>query len=363
MSRTLPKAAIDHKRPPAANGANKFALTAKQKPESCRLNGKWRVVFVVFKQYYYSMYKKIVRADILLGLTACIWGFAFTAQRVGADYIGPFTYNSIRFLLGGLVLLPLIAFRKNRNRKAVSPFILPSIITGSCLFIGASLQQIGIFWTTAGNSGFLTGIYVVLVPIFGIFFGKRTGVQTWIGAAFAFAGLFFVIGGVNLETINKGDLLTIISGIFWTFHVLLIDAFVKKTDAVQLAGGQFIVCGLLSLLFASTNILGRTGFVFGAELGSGYFSLSLLRYASIPIIYGGIFSVGIAYTLQVVAQQYAPPAHASVILCMESIFAALGGMLLLAERPGPLGLLGFALMFLGMLATQWDINIKHPKQA
>ncbi|MDR1147678.1 MAG: DMT family transporter [Spirochaetaceae bacterium] len=311
------------------------------------------------------MNKKIVRADILLGLTACIWGFAFTAQRVGAEYIGPFTYNSIRFLLGGLVLLPLIAFRRKKNRGVVSPFILPSIITGSCLFIGASLQQIGIFWTTAGNSGFLTDIYVVLVPIFGIFLGKRTGIQTWIGAAFAFAGLFFVIGGVNLETINKGDLLTIISGIFWTFHVLLIDTFVKKTDAVQLAGGQFIVCGLLSLIFAGTNILGRAGFIsgIGAELGSGYFNPVMLQYAAIPIIYGGIFSVGIAYTLQVVAQQYAPPAHASVILCMESIFAVLGGMLLLAERPGPLGLLGFALMFLGILATQWDINIKHPKQA
>ncbi|MDR1362566.1 MAG: DMT family transporter [Spirochaetaceae bacterium] len=308
------------------------------------------------------MDKKIVRADILLGLTACIWGFAFTAQRVSMDYIGPFTYNGIRFLLGGFILLPLIALRGEKSGSAAKFSIFPPIITGICLFIGASLQQIGIFWTTAGNSGFLSGIYVVLVPVFGIFLGKKTGLQTWAGAALAFAGLFFVIGGVNFTNINRGDLLTIISGVFWTFHVLLIDAFVKKMDAVQLAAGQFIVCGILSFIFAQSNILGKADFAFGAELGSSYFNPALLLAAAIPIIYGGVFSVGIGYTLQVVAQQYAPPAHASVILCTESIFAAIGGVLLLAERPGPLVLLGFALMLAGMLATQWDINSKRPKQ-
>ncbi|MDR0409846.1 MAG: DMT family transporter [Spirochaetaceae bacterium] len=310
------------------------------------------------------MNKKIVRADILLALTACIWGFAFAAQRMSLDYIGPFTYNSVRFLLGSFVLLPLIFFRAKRNpappeKSRFSAF--PPIITGLFLFTGATLQQFGIFWTTAGNSGFLSGIYVVLVPVFGHFLGKKTGIQTWLGAALAFAGLFFVIGGVDLKTINRGDLLTIIGGVFWTGHVLCIDTFSKKMDAIQLACGQFIVCGALSLLFAQADFLRQADFGanFAAELGSPDFSPAMLLEAAVPIIYGGVFSVGVGYTLQVVGQQYAPPAHASVILCTESIFAALGGALLLSERPAPEALLGFALMMSGMLATQWDINRKH----
>ncbi|MDR2660416.1 MAG: DMT family transporter [Spirochaetaceae bacterium] len=305
------------------------------------------------------MNKKIVGADILLGLTACIWGFAFVAQRVSMDYIGPFTYNSIRYLIGGFLLIPLAALSR---KKSGGNIIWASIATGSCLFAGASLQQIGVFWTSAGNSGFLTSIYVVLVPVFGIFLGKKTGLQTWVGAALAFFGLFFVIGGVNLNNINRGDILTIIGGVFWAFHVLLIDSFVKKTNAVQLACGQSIVCGLISLALARADIFGQAGFTFGEELGSPDFNPAMLLSAAVPIIYGGVFSVGAAYTLQIIAQQYAPPAHASVILCMESVFAALGGMLLLAERPAPPVLFGFALMLSGTLATQWDALVKTPLQ-
>jgi drug/metabolite transporter (DMT)-like permease len=312
------------------------------------------------------MNKVAIKADILLGLTACIWGFAFTAQRVGMSYIGPFTFNGIRFLLGGAALVPLILLNDKKLQKngfkgkQSGKFLLFSVaVAGICLFIAASLQQIGLFWTTAGNSGFLTGIYVVLVPIFGIFLGRKTGIQTWAGAVLALAGLFFVIGGVNLQNVNRGDILTILSGIFWTAHVLLIDRFVQKANALRLACGQFIVCGVLSFVFALTNFSGRLYGGFGAELGSSGFLPSMLLDAVIPLLYGGIMSVGVAYTLQVVAQRDAPPAHAAVILCMESVFAAIGGILLLSEKPGPRILLGFLLMLTGMLATQWDVIVKR----
>ena len=302
-----------------------------------------------------------------MGLTACIWGFAFTAQRAGMSYIGPFTFNGIRFLLGGAALVPLLLFNGKKLRKSGNNekqswkfLIISAAAAGICLFIGASLQQIGIVWTSAGNCGFLTGIYVVLVPVFGIFLGRKTGLQTWAGAVLALTGLFFVIGGVDLRAVNRGDILTIAGGVFWAAHVLLIDALVQKTNALRLACGQFIVCGLLSFAFALTNISGRLYGGFGAELGGPGFLPSKIVDAAVPLLYGGIMSVGVAYTLQVVAQRDAPPAHAAVILCMESVFAVIGGILLLSEKPGPRILLGFLLMLAGMLATQWDVIMKRP---
>ncbi|MDR2342950.1 MAG: DMT family transporter [Spirochaetaceae bacterium] len=312
------------------------------------------------------MDRRVIKADILLGLTACIWGFAFAAQRAGMNYIGPFTFNSIRFLLGGVALVPLVVLRDKRaremggGRRPDKLLFIFSVAAGGCLFTGASLQQLGLLWTTAGNSGFLTGIYVILVPVFGIFMGRKTGMQTWAGAVLALAGLFFVIGGVNLETVNSGDILTIVSGIFWALHVILIDRFVRKTDAVKLACGQFVVCGLISLVFALLNIPGRLNIGIGAELGAFNFHPSMMIDAAVPLLYGGIMSVGVAYTLQVVAQRDAPPAHAAVILCTESVFAAIGGILLLSEKPGPAILLGFFLMLAGMLATQWDVIMRRP---
>jgi drug/metabolite transporter (DMT)-like permease len=299
------------------------------------------------------MDRKALKADALLGLTACIWGFAFVAQRAGMDYIGPFTYNSMRFLLGGIMIIPLVFVRCKRKRENTGALrdIIFTAAAGLCLFVAASLQQTGIFWTTAGNSGFLSGIYVVFVPVFGIFMGKKIVPQTFAAAALTLAGLFFVVGGVNLGSLNRGDIITVIGGIFWAAHVLLIDRFVRKMDAVKLACGQFLFCGIFSLVAALADISGRAGFNMGPEFGSRDFMFSSLLDAALPVLYGGLMSVGVAYTLQVIAQRYAPPAHAAVILCTESVFAALGGMLLLSEKPGPDILFGFALMFAGMLAT------------
>jgi drug/metabolite transporter (DMT)-like permease len=299
------------------------------------------------------MNKQALRADILLLLTSCIWGFAFVAQSAGMEYVGPFTFNGIRFLLGSLSLLPLIFVlrRKAGARGAdtgpgTSPagprrILLSSLLAGTCLFIAASLQQIGIIYTTAGHSGFITGLYVVLVPIFGIFLGRKTGIPTWVGAVFTLTGLYFLSVAGNAGAVNTGDLITAVSAIFWTCHVLVIDALVKKVDPLMLSSGQFACCGILSCIVAALRMEGLTA----ASLVQGL----------VPILYGGLGSVGVAYTLQVVAQKDAPPAHASIILCLEGVFAAIGGALLLSETLGQWTLLGFVLMFCGMIATQWDV--------
>jgi drug/metabolite transporter (DMT)-like permease len=217
---------------------------------------------------------------------------------------------------------------------------------------------VGIIYTTAGNSGFITGLYVALTPIFGIFLGKKTGLPTWIGAAFTLAGLFFIsiasqifgqpAGPVSEALrLNPGDLLTAISAVFWAFHVLLIDGLVKRADPVALASGQFIVCGVLSFAIA----------LFTRETTPP----EALRQCSIPILYSAFGSVGFAFTLQVVGQRYAPPAHAAILLSLEGVFAAIGGVILLFEPLGTWTCLGFALMFCGMLATQVDVIFRGKK--
>jgi drug/metabolite transporter (DMT)-like permease len=299
------------------------------------------------------MNKQALRADALLLLTACIWGFAFVAQRTGMEYMGPFTFNGIRFLLGSFSLIPMILLR-GRVRGAGKPpafrvFLSSSLLAGICLFLGASLQQIGIIYTTAGNSGFITGLYVIFTPIFAIFLGRKTRLPTWIGAALTFIGLFFLsaapqVFGRDASSgpliINTGDLITAVGALFWAFHVLVIDNLVQRVDAIVLSAGQFFCCGLLSLViafFAETIV--------PAQLAAGL----------IPILYGGICSVGIGYTLQVVAQKNAPPAHATILLSLEGTFAAVGGVLILSEPLGTWTLLGFILMLSGMFATQWDL--------
>jgi drug/metabolite transporter (DMT)-like permease len=344
------------------------------------------------------MNKRALRADILLLLTAGIWGFGFVAQRSGMEYVGPFAFNGIRFILGSLSLLPLILVRR-RNRGGNAPpspsprpgrFFRYSLAAGGCLFIAVTLQQLGLMFTTAGNAGFITGLYVVLTPIFGIFLGRKTGKATWAGAVFTLMGLFFLSAASHLDRIdpggltttasalfriNPGDLITAASALFWAFHVLLIDALVRRMDPIVLSSGQFGVCGILALaaaFFLEPSIGAAAEFLSPGLTKTGLFAWTdfpalLAGIAGggaggipspdslIPLLYGGLASVGIAYTLQAVAQRDAPPAHATIILCFEGCFAALGGFLLLAEPVGSWTMIGFILMFCGMLITQWEV--------
>ncbi|MDR1144036.1 MAG: DMT family transporter [Spirochaetaceae bacterium] len=327
------------------------------------------------------MNKRALRADALLLVTAGLWGFGFVAQSSGMDYVGPFTYNGLRFPLGALSLLPLIAFRKAAGRLAVPPGTSKfaqfrmTLLAGLVLFTAVALQQIGIIFTTVGNAGFITGFYVVLTPVLGIFAGKKTGVPTWIGMVFALAGLYFIFVAGSFTSVNPGDLITVVSAFFWAVHILVIDNLVHKTDPLILSAGQFAWCGLFCIIaaFAAEPFMGNLaaalapdyviqqwktlGELFGLVPGGGSAaaSISVIRSAAVPILYGGLCSVGIAYTLQVVAQKDAPPAHATIILCLEGTFAAFGGMLLRDEKPGPFTLLGFAFMLCAMVITQWDV--------
>ena len=335
------------------------------------------------------MNKKALRADILLLITAAIWGFGFVAQRSGMEYVGPFAFNGIRFILGSISLLPLIFIRRNRSiRSGLSPspfhrLLLSCLLVGGCLFIAVMFQQFGIIFTTAGNAGFITGLYVVFTPIAGIFLGRKTGLPTWIGSVFTLAGLYFISVAGSPGSINPGDIIIVVSAFFWTAHVLLIDRLMNTAnkkdmiiDPVELSAGQFAICGLLSLIGAfliEPFIIPAVEKIDPSLLSAGLFEwkpiLSLISSivnktisfpveAIIPILYGGLASVGIAYTLQVVAQRDAPPAHATIILCFEGCFAALGGALLLAEKIDGWTLLGFILMLTGMLATQWAVIVK-----
>jgi drug/metabolite transporter (DMT)-like permease len=333
------------------------------------------------------MNKRALRADILLLLTAGIWGFGFVAQRSGMEYVGPFAYNGIRFLLGSFSLLPLVVFRRRaaalnakpayNARDSLRRFVLYSLAAGACLFVAVMLQQFGIMFTTAGNAGFITGLYVVLTPVFGIFLGKKTGLATWLGSASTLGGLYFLSAAGHLDAINPGDIITVASAVFWACHVLLIDRLVRGIDPIVLSAGQFTVCGLLALagaLLAEPFVIPLAERINPELIGAGMFTWlpfpallngmangmaeGTVRFpaeALIPILYGGLGSVGIAYTLQVVAQRDAPPAHATIILCLEGCFAALGGFLLLGEQVGRWTLLGFVLMLAGMLVTQWEV--------
>jgi drug/metabolite transporter (DMT)-like permease len=331
------------------------------------------------------MNKRALRADILLMLTAAIWGFGFVAQRSGMEYVGPFAFNGIRFILGSISLLPFIFIRRGRSVANIVPLkrmLLPSLIAGSCLFIAVIFQQFGIIFTTVGNAGFITGLYVVLTPFFGIFLGRKTGKATWIGSILTLCGLYF-ISVAGRPSINPGDIIIIISAFFWAAHVLLIDRFMNvdiqreiSVDPVELSAGQFMICGILMLLgafFAESHVIGVVEKINPSLLDKGIFEwkpfpalIAVLKNGTmqfsfqiiIPILYGGLCSVGIAYTLQVVAQRDAPPAHAVIILCFEGCFAAFGGVLLLAEKIGVWTLLGFVLMLAGMLATQWEVIAK-----
>ena len=285
-----------------------------------------------------------VKSNTLLLITAAIWGFAFVAQRVGMDYLGPFTFNAARFILGSLSLLPLLLI--SRDQRPASENIMPrpgwklvvfgGFSAGFLLFMGMSLQQVGLVYTTAGKAGFITSLYVVLVPILALFWKQSTNPGTWIGAVLAAIGLYF-LSVTESFTVEFGDLLEFLCAFFWAGQVLMIGWLSPRIQSVKLAFTQFAVCAILSLLVA---------------VGFEEISWNALVQATWPILYGGIMSSGVAFTFQVIGQRHTHPAHASIIMSLEAVFAALGGWLLLNEMLSMRGLLGCGLMLGGMLISQ-----------
>jgi drug/metabolite transporter (DMT)-like permease len=290
----------------------------------------------------------VLKSNFLLLLTAAIWGFAFVAQRVGMDYVGPFTFNGIRFALGALSLVPLIFFyrKKPQDRGNVDyelkNVVGAGILAGTVLFMGASLQQIGLVYTTAGKAAFITCLYIVLVPMVGVFFKQYISKSTWVGSVITIMGLYLLCVKDSFS-ISYGEFLELIGAFFWTIHILVIGRFSRKVDVLKLSFFQFVTCSMLSLITA---------------LFIETIRMETLQQAIIPILYGGIGSVGIAYTLQVIGQKNAQPSHAAIILSMETVFAAIGGWIILNEQLGTRELLGCGIMLIGMLLSQLQDSSK-----
>ncbi len=282
---------------------------------------------------------KSFQYSLILILVSAIWGFSFVAQRSGMDYVGPYTFNGVRFLLGSLSLLPLYFLQKDRVKLEFSAFkriSLAGLLLGVALFIAASLQQIGMQYTTAANGGFITSLYVVLVPIFYLFLKRKVGYHIWIGAILAVIGLYF-LSVKDGFTINWGDSLVLMSAVFWAIHVMMIGYYAPRFPILLLSIFQFATTAILSLVVAFVYEE-----VVWTQIASGY----------IPIIYGGLFAVGIAYTLQVFAQKKLASEQAAIILSFESAFAMLGGWLLLNEQLGWRSLMGAGLMLIGIVISQ-----------
>lgn len=281
------------------------------------------------------MNSQTVRANLLLLFSAAIWGSTFVAQKTAMQYIGPFWYTGLRFLLGMLVILPLLHFEKPQHSLSSRDW-LTGIGIGLLLFAGINLQQVALMFTSVTNSGFITGLYVVLVPVICAFAGHRYGGGVWVGVIMAVGGLYLLSVHGALE-VNFGDILTLASAFFWAFQVIALSSSGHCLPPVRLAATQFATCTVLSLGIA----------VFIEPV-----SFSAIGDAGFALLYGGILSVGFGFTMQVMAQRYAPAAHSAIILSLESVFAALTGWAVLGDILDARVLTGCALMLGGTVLAQ-----------
>lgn len=289
---------------------------------------------------------------LLLLLAALIWGVAFVAQSVGMDYMGPFTFNGARFLMGSAVLVPVIVFRRKKadpagggqartdrseaKENAGKAALMGGVCCGLALCPAALFQQFGILYTTVGKAGFITTLYIILVPLAGIFMKKTPSSRIWTGAALAAFG-FYLLCIKEGFSLSRGDALVFIGSVLFTVHILVIDHFSPKADGVELSCIQFLTAGVISSVLA---------FVFEKP------ELSALAEGIIPLAYAGILSSGVAYTLQVIGQRDTDPAVASLLLSMESVFSVLAGWMLLGQALSARELMGCALVFGAVILVQ-----------
>lgn len=288
-------------------------------------------------------------STLLLALTAFIWGSAFVAQSVGMDYLQPFTFNAIRSVMGGIVLLPVIFImrRKDRNRKEIRTdgkeirksrrtLWIGGLCCGLALAVASSLQQHGLVYTTAGKAGFITALYILIVPIIRLFFGRKPGMKIWIGVGLAVIGMYFLCIKQGF-VIEKGDTFVFLCAVVFSVHILLIDHFAPQVDGVSLSCIQFFVSGIVCLF---------PMFLYEKP------QISEVLAAWIPLVYAGVFSCGIAYTLQIIGQKNTDPAVASLVLSMESVFSAVSGWIILGERLSGRELFGCILVFAAVILAQ-----------
>lgn len=277
---------------------------------------------------------EITHIGILL-LTSIIWGMAFVAQSVGSHLVGHFTFMAIRSWLGVLTLSPLLihTLRKVGIHKDL---IMGSIFCGIGLFLGSVLQQFGIAYTTTAKAGFITALYMIFVPICSWFLHKPIHRQIWISVLMSVVGLYLLCFHGSIGSFNQGDILMLFAALGFTFQILAVNRFVAKCHPILLSGGQFLFCAIVSTILMTTETV----------------TLPALKQAMIPMLYTGIFSTGIAYTLQMVGQKGLNPTVSSLVMCLESVFSALGGWLILGQSLSAQEATGCALMFLAIVFSQ-----------
>lgn len=295
--------------------------------------------------------KQQIKSSLILLLTATIWGVAFVAQSVGMEYIGPFTFNAIRCVLGGLVLIPVILVLKkkketgaeNQEKEDKKTLWAGGIACGVILCIASNLQQFGIMEASVGKSGFFTALYIVMIPVIGIFIGKRPGIKLWFCVALAVAGMYLLCMKDGSFTIERADIMLLLCALAFSFHILVVDYFSPKVDGVKMSCIQFFVCGVLSavgMLFTETP------------------DISNIQAAWLPLLYAGLLSCGVGYTLQIVGQKGINPVIASLIMSLESVISALAGWVILGQVLSPKEILGCVLMFVAIIITQIPIGNK-----
>lgn len=284
-----------------------------------------------------------IKNALILALTAFIWGTAFVAQSVGMDYLGPFTFNGVRNFIGGIALLPCIVLLqkidgKQKEKKAGTKkdLLVGGIACGLCLFIASSLQQIGLQYTTTGKAGFITAFYIVLVPVLGIFLGQKTNWKVWSAVVIAVIGLYFLCITEKMR-VGQGDILIFICALIFSVHIIVIDYFSPRVDGVKMSCIQFFVCGTASLI---PMFILETPTISGILASVG------------PLLYAGVLSSGVAYTLQIIGQKNMNPAIASLILSLESCFAVLAGWIVLGQKLSVRESVGCILMFMAIILAQ-----------
>lgn len=285
-----------------------------------------------------------MKSSLILLLTALIWGVAFVAQSVGMDYVGPFTFNSVRSILGGLVLIPCIFVldrirperKADQKRAGRRTLLAGGILCGVLLCVASNLQQIGIAGTSVGKAGFITALYIVLVPILGLFFRRKCSPTVWLGVLLAICGLYFLCINEGIH-IQRGDFFVFLCALCFSVHILVIDHYTQLVDGVKMSCIQFLVCGFLS---------GICMFLFENP------SMHNILEAWQPILYAGILSCGVAYTLQIVGQKGMNPTVASLILSLESVISALAGLVLLDQKLSVRETMGCVLMFAAIVLAQ-----------
>ena len=292
------------------------------------------------------MNKQSWKSSLLLFLASVIWGAAFVAQSVGMEYMGPLTFNASRFLVGGVVLLPFALFQerkqlrnieKQEERKKQNKITLVGgLCCGVAICTASTFQQIGMLYTSVGKAGFITALYIVLVPIFGLFLKRKPQNKVWFCALLAIIGLYLLCMDEAL-VLNLGDVLIFCCALVFTIHIMVIDHFSPKANGVTLSCIQFLFSGVVSLVFA---------FIFETP------RLSDIVLGIIPVLYAGVFSCGVAYTLQIIGQKHVEPAIASLILSLESVVSVLAGWFLLHEVLTDRELLGCLLMFVAVIMVQ-----------